>query len=687
MPNIDAAAARRQAANNLFRDALELGARGETQQALAVLEQVVHRIGDDPDSRNLLAAVMFNKGIVFRFAGETGAAVAALDAVVERFGGERSEELNGWVALALYNKGFVLEDANRLPEALDAFEAFLRRFGESTSPEIRERVANAMYRKGLLLQALGQADRARQAFTDILYRFGDAAEPAIQQLIAVLIGDELGHLDFTTPARHAESDRMNLETEAFLEERSRQHPEYAEAIEREIRERREWVREEAELASARHAEALKIFTAYRENLEPYALFLRNFEIEAHQAVGMGPEGPQRVISTKGTEQGIEVRLAAALRERLPLLGIENPLSMHSFFQQHAIPKLELRNETWRAAVQELVAGASLIVFNLTDLSPGVALELQTIFSHEKQSSTVVILSIDEGEPDGSVEGVRQYLNIPSPPRQSLEQIRSQLSGFPRVVLERDINFDDLDASPAFADLLKQANFIRTLSKEQRQARKEIERLNRSAQAGMSRGSWDGVVALLERAVSLNKAVGDAPLSLVTHSRLGVAYGYENRYTEALGAFTEALRLSREAGDVTSEGLFLRDLGDCRRALGEYPEAIQRYREAVPLLETRDPEGHIDTLQKLGGAYSDADDPDHAAACFDEAFGLYRKAGDLSGMLQVRMQLGLAYFHATRYGESIESFEEAVTLARQLRAQDAEEASLKAIERARALSRQ
>lgn len=45
---------------------------------------------------------------------------------------------------------------------------------------------------------------------------------------------------------------------------------------------------------------------------------------------------------------------------------------------------EIRNEVWRAPLQELVSGASFIVIQLTGLTAGVLSELQTILRHHKE---------------------------------------------------------------------------------------------------------------------------------------------------------------------------------------------------------------------------------------------------------------------------------------------------------------
>jgi tetratricopeptide (TPR) repeat protein len=672
----------RRAARDMLDEASDHGRRGDTKAALETLDEVVRRLVNESDiaSQSLVASAMFNKGVALRYARQTEAAASALDGVVRRFGNESERELSFWVALSLYNKGFVFDDVGRASDAVAAFDAFINRFQESTDPPIRERVASALYYEIRLLLKLEQYDRAKSAFESLLSRFGDSTQPAIQQVIVQLVRLTRGKIDPFLHAPHAEAV-LPAPDKALYEKAIPDQSRAAQVYQETLVSHHESVQWQVKRDAALHADAMKIVTAHRERLEPFALFLRNFDVEAYQRIGSGPEGPQQIHFTNDARARVETKVGAALRGRLPILGIANPLVSLRPDYEHAFPKLALANESWRIALHELIATACLIVVEVTKLSPGVFNELQIIGWHGQQKSTVIIISEDENQDDPLTLGVKQFFNIVEEPRQTVEEIEAQLSAFPRVVREEEVRFDELVSSAAFADLLAQAEWLRSLSFEQRTARQRIEYLNNAAREHMTQNNYDTAISELKEAEALNRQVGDKALSLDTHGQLGVAYHRQNRFDEALVSFTEALRVTRERGDQKSEALFLRDIGGCQRARGAHGEAVSSYLEALAILKATASDEYVTTLRELGSVYSDMRALDLASTCFDEAFEIYTKAEDVSGMLQVRMEAGTAHFRAGNYVRARDLLGEAVTLARKINATQAEELCLKLIERA------
>jgi tetratricopeptide (TPR) repeat protein len=682
IPEHDGKEAVRQSAKELLDAATDYGRRGDTKTALETLDEVVQRLANDRDTAAhvLVASAMFNKGVALRYARQTEAAASAFDEVARRFGDENALELSFWVALAFYNKGFVFADAGRANDAVAAFDTFMDRFHQSSDLRIRQRVADALYHEVRLLITLGQTERAQSVFESLLREFGDSPEPGIEQVIVQLVRLTQGKFDPFRLAHHAADVSQppeKAEYDRAIPDQSRAAQVYQETLDS----HRKVVQSQAARDAALHAEAMNIVTAYRDRLEPFALFLRNFDIEAYQRIGTGPEGAQQILFTTTPHPRIETKVAAALAGRLPVLGIANPLVSLRPDYQHAIPKLGLANESWRIAMHELIATASLIVMELTKLSPGVFNELRIIGWYGKQNSTVIIVSEDEGEQDPLTLGLKQFFHIAQEPRQSLEQIRAQLSAFPRVVLEEEVRFDELASSPPFADLLAHAQWVRGLSLEQRTARRKIEDLNGAATASMTQNAYDAAIAQLNEARALNEAVGDEVLSLNTHSQLGVAYHRQSRLDEALASFTEALRLARKQRDQLSEALFLRDIADCHYAQRAFAEAISSYQEALAIFKATASDHRVATLRKLGSAYSDMRQLDLASTCFDEAYEIYAKANDFSGMLEVRMEAGTAHFSSASYIRCRELLEEAVILARKLNATRAAELCLQLLERA------
>ena len=670
----------RQAIRLRLDDAMQLGKQGEIDRALAIFDSAISRLEKEADtaSRVLLASAMFNRSITLRFGRRTDEAVHSFQALIDRFQTADVPELVYWTALARYNKAFPLHDVGRHLEALAAFDEFTRAFQGSADPRIRQRLADASYQSVQLSVQLGRDDDARSRVRRILRDFGDAPEPGIQDIVAELVATRDGYVDLTAAAGHALTSQFNRAVRADLESQKVADPELAPIVDEYLHGAERLDRADAERAAELHARAVAIVTAHRQRVEPFALFLRNFDLEAHERTGRGPEGEQ-LIAFSESLQRVESALGAALRDRVPVVAIANPrLSRPDY--QHAFPKLELPNHMWRAVLQELVAGAALIVMQVTELTPGVMTELQTILHHGRQAVTILLVS--EDEPDALTAAINEVYHVSEPPHVSPSDLRAQFSAFPYVFSEHDVPFDDLHTSPAFAEALDAIAFQQSLRPEQRRVRRQIETLNREAAEDTSRAGADAAIQRLEQARALNQTVGDAALRAATESLLGVAWYQSGAHGSALAAFSEALRLARQLKRRRDEGAFLRDMANCHRAMADYPHAIACFTEALEILQEVDPEACVETCHELALAYSDNGEMDNAAECFRDVISVYEDI-DFSRVMSLQMQLGTGYFHAGRYLDAIPPFEEVVRLATLLESSDERALAEQMIEKARA----
>lgn len=146
----------------------------------------------------------------------------------------------------------------------------------------------------------------------------------------------------------------------------------------------------AKAAADSHAEAVKVLTAFWVEKKPFAIMLRNFASESFEVSTPveGKEFPMRSLiqqSIHAAEEGVR----AAIGRLLPLISISNPTPNWGGGE---IPKLEVRNEIWEAAVKIVIRIAGLIIVKLDGVTEGVLKELQTIVNEHREFSTVVIVS-------------------------------------------------------------------------------------------------------------------------------------------------------------------------------------------------------------------------------------------------------------------------------------------------------
>ncbi|MDR3557435.1 MAG: tetratricopeptide repeat protein [Syntrophobacteraceae bacterium] len=163
-----------------------LGALGRSEDAIRAYEEVVERFGDsrEPALAEQVAMALFNKGITLGSLGRSEDAIRVYDEVVERFGDSREPALARQVAMALFNKGGTLGELGRSEDEIRVYEEVVERFGDSGEPGLAEQVAMALLNKGVTLGFLGRSEDAIRAYEEVVERFGDSREPALVERVA-----------------------------------------------------------------------------------------------------------------------------------------------------------------------------------------------------------------------------------------------------------------------------------------------------------------------------------------------------------------------------------------------------------------------------------------------------------------------------------------------------------------------
>ena len=160
----------------LFLKGLTLGGWNRHEEALAIYDEMVRRFGESeiPTVLEPVAQALFLKGLTLVTLNRPEAALAACDEVVHRFGESETPILLEPVAMTLVNKGVTLVTLYRLEEALAAYDEVVRRFGESETSALLEQVAKALFLKGLTLGGLNRPKEALAIYDEVVRRFGES---------------------------------------------------------------------------------------------------------------------------------------------------------------------------------------------------------------------------------------------------------------------------------------------------------------------------------------------------------------------------------------------------------------------------------------------------------------------------------------------------------------------------------
>jgi tetratricopeptide (TPR) repeat protein len=458
-------------ADTLVSEGSELGNAGRIEEATAKFEEVLRRFGqaDYPALQLHVAQAGYNRGAALRLSGRPREAVDAFAEVLRRYRGSSDQALRAQCAITLFNQGIALQDDGRTQEAVDTLAEVVADYRDDEHPATRERVARALAVRADLLWELGRLAEAVATRAEVLRRFADAPEPAVREAVAAARQEQAGLLPPEPPARgrggaaatYSEAD-TGLDLGRLAEEVPEVHihgvysfiePKPARMSRRERRRHERDLKEGVRRQQARdarlHEQAEQVLSEYRTRGRPFALFLRNFDLEAYQARSRAGG----VLIVQQDEPGdVEAKLAAALRGRLPVIGIANPSLVRPDFE-HPIPKLLIADEHWRDVLSRLLLAADLVVMHLEQVTPGVAAELAAILELQRQDVVVIVLRSRpaEEQQDALAEGLMSVHGIDRP--QAGTPGPELLRRFPRVVLADEVPFEQLDASPPFAELL------------------------------------------------------------------------------------------------------------------------------------------------------------------------------------------------------------------------------------------
>jgi tetratricopeptide (TPR) repeat protein len=188
--------ARELVAAVLIQKGATLSLLGHNEEAIAVYDLMVARFGSDLELslRARVANSLFNKGNVLRkVSGRSGEAIAVYDDLLARFGSSGELPLRELAASALIGKGTALGLLGHDEQAIAVYDDVLGRFGSAAELLLRTNVANALFNKGNVLGKLsGRAEEAIAAYDDVLARFGSSTELPLRELVAMAL-DNKGH--------------------------------------------------------------------------------------------------------------------------------------------------------------------------------------------------------------------------------------------------------------------------------------------------------------------------------------------------------------------------------------------------------------------------------------------------------------------------------------------------------------
>ncbi|HEV2780203.1 MAG TPA: hypothetical protein VGX25_12495 [Actinophytocola sp.] len=188
-----------------------------------------------------------------------------------------------------------------------------------------------------------------------------------------------------------------------------------------------------------------IQTNLRESLKLQARYLKEEAKEkAHRRV--------QAITTFDTAEDL---LGASIAKFLPIIGVWNDSTASPNYQTSRIPRLYLPRENWKPALRRAITCASSIVVHLSEMSPGVRYELETILELGREADTIVVISDGPSVDRFLVEILESITGQAIGNGVTYEPVRASdvLARFPHIVEYSTIDLSNLSETEALARIL------------------------------------------------------------------------------------------------------------------------------------------------------------------------------------------------------------------------------------------
>ncbi len=180
-----------------------------------------------------------------------------------------------------------------------------------------------------------------------------------------------------------------------------------------------------------------------------------------------------------------------------------------------------------------------------------------------------------------------------------------------------------------------------------------------------RADYHKALEYLERALELQKKLGEKWAWRTTLGNMGTAYTRLGNYEKALQCFTDALHTTEDVDDKRGTAGFLAHIGNTYAELKKYGPALEALQKS---LEIRKELGNkldiANTLASMGRVFLKQNQHNRALEHFRESLAIKEAIGDKRGGTSVSISIGDVFFQQGHYREAMTYFKKASETARQ-----------------------
>jgi CHAT domain-containing protein/tetratricopeptide (TPR) repeat protein len=170
----------------------------------------------------------------------------------------------------------------------------------------------------------------------------------------------------------------------------------------------------------------------------------------------------------------------------------------------------------------------------------------------------------------------------------------------------------------------------------------------------------------KEALSTFRTVQDRRGEGLTLTMLGAVAATTGDAQSALNYFTDALTLARAAGDRAAEATTLNQIALVYHTLGDHAHALEHFQQSFAVSQSlNDNRAAAYTLVRIGLLYEARAERQRAIDTFQQALPLFRLAQDRRGEAYALNNLGVLFDEANEHGPAHEYYDRAMLLFRQI----------------------
>jgi serine/threonine protein kinase/tetratricopeptide (TPR) repeat protein len=191
-------------------------------------------------------------------------------------------------------------------------------------------------------------------------------------------------------------------------------------------------------------------------------------------------------------------------------------------------------------------------------------------------------------------------------------------------------------------------------------------LNNIAQIQELSGDSRQALKSYQEALQLRREIGDKKGVGDTLVNLGGFYHDRGQHDQALKLHKEALLLQRELGNERAQALCLNNIGSSYFFQGQYEDAATYFQQALQLREKgKVPNEIAETVHNLAETVANMGQYNQALDYYLRALELYRSVGDKRGAAIESASMGTLFAYQGRYGAAVNAKQEALKTFREL----------------------